>query len=649
MSAFLLPNGKLFYGGTYFPPADREVQGGVMPGFPRILESVLTAFNTKREEIEKQADSLSNYLRHQATAVILNPAEISKTLIAEAAAAIAKHVDHEHGGFGNPPYAPKFPQPAMGIFLLEYAAANQDNAALKPVVHQATAMARGGIYDQVGGGFHRYSVDRKWVVPHFEKMLYDQAQILSLYSKLHQQQPNDEFERAIRETVEFLKREMMSPENLFYSALDADTEHEEGKYYIWSTDELRRLLGDDFGWFAKFFGVNQGPNFEGKHILVRTETVSDAAHRLGVSEPQFLEMLNRAKQTLLAAREQRIKPLLDTKVITSWNGLTIVGLADAAQALGDADFRELALASANQMLAKLRKADATLYRHWIAGEGKGDGYAEDYAATALAMLAAHRLQNDEKYLNAAKQFLDYLLDNFWDARGNGFFYTGKSQESLIAPLKDNYDGAMPSANSMASLALVQFAKQSGQDSYREKAMETFEAFANSLNGSPGSSPLMMCALGAYYQTSTTAAASTPADPDAPIRSIEWKPEKLQVSAGQTTEVTLRIQLNEPWHINANPASPSYLKPTLLTMKDNAVIEKFEVKYPKAESLKTAGFDEPLAVYQGTVELKISLAVAANAKAGEHPIAVELQYQPCDDQRCLAPARKKLTLNVEVTR
>lgn len=656
LSAFLLEDGRPFFGGTYFPPEDREVEGGVMVGFPKVLQSVLDALKDKRDEIEQQATGLSDYLRHQATAVILNPAPITKEIVAEAIQGISKRVDPVHAGFSSPPdFAPKFPQPSMGLLLVDYSATRNEKELLKPVAHQLTTMARGGIYDQVGGGFHRYSVDREWVVPHFEKMLYDQAQLLSLYSRMYTLEKDPLYERIVRETVAFLQREMMAPEKLFYSALDADSEHEEGKFYVWTTDELQQVLGEDYPWVAELTGVTEGPNFEGKHILVMNQNLADAARTRGVTEEQLIIQWNAAKAKLLAARSQRVRPLLDTKVITGWNALTVVGLADSAQTFNDDAFRELALESANQMLRLLRKEDGSLVRHWIAGQAKGDAFADDYAATALALLAAHRLEPSDHFLAAAQQLVDFMIENFAAPRGKGFFYTGKHQENLVAPVKDSYDGATPSANSMAALALVQLAKAMGQDKYRERALGTFEAFSNDLNSAPAGSTVMVRALNLYFQTGDAAVVSDSsmkakpaATPDQPIAAITILPKAIKAAAGQKVTVQVQIELNDPWHINGNPAFPDYLQPTTLKLADTGVVASAEFQYPKAQALELAGFDEPIQAYQGKVTLTAQLQIAEGAPAGEHELNFELRYQPCDDKRCLAPTRKTIPFVIAVT-
>lgn len=482
LSAFLLPDGRPFLGGTYFPPQDKVDEAGklVMPGFPRVLSTVVTLLETRRPDVEKQATTLTDFLRRQATAPRIGGEVPTLALSGGAAEKIVAQWDSEWGGLAFPPdFAPKFPQPALGIFLLEVASASVTGSnpgradLIEPVVLQADRMLAGGVYDQIGGGFHRYSVDRRWIVPHFEKMLYDQAQLISLYSRLHQAKPNPDYKRVIRETIAFVQRELMGSDELFGSALDADSEGQEGKFYVWSRSELEAAAGPNAPWVLEFLGADGPPNFEGHYLPTRAKPLADPGSKW-----------NEVRSMLLETRNQRPRPLKDTKAIVSWNALVVVALADAAQALADEEIRRLALDGFDRMEKLFQAPGGDLVRHRIDGKAFGKGFADDHAGMVLAALAAHRLQPTPDRLATARRWADLLIERFWDPAGKGFFYAAKDDQSLVVPIKESYDGAFPSANGLGALALVELAAATGDDRYRQLAGAALTAFQPAMVENP---------------------------------------------------------------------------------------------------------------------------------------------------------------------
>jgi uncharacterized protein YyaL (SSP411 family) len=542
------------------------------------------------------------------------------------------------------------------LFLIDSAPGPEAERRLAPVVQQAQRMARGGIFDQIGGGFHRYTVDREWVVPHFEKMLYDQGQLLSLYSRLHLAKPDPLYRRVIDETVQFVRREMTSSDGLFYSALDADSEHEEGKFYVWKKEELVEILGQEADWVLPMLGVGPEPNFEGKYIPVVAQTPADAAKRLGVSEAELLEKWSTARKKLLAVRAQRVRPLLDDKAIACWNGLMIVGLVDAAQATGNAEYRQWAAQSADSLLAKLYREGNGLSHQFIAGKAKGHGFADDYASVILALLAVDRMSPSSRYIAAAEDLATTLLEQFWDPAAKAFYYTGRDHETLYFRAKETYDGAVPSSGAMATEALLELAKRTGRPMYRERAGEALQEVRQRLSDSPVGSTMWLRALGRHLGEGAEqhlAAVQADGQPPAkkkgtdPIAKLAVEPAVLDVRPGQAVRFRVTVELLDHWHINANPASPDYLKPTTIRLMGRGALEELVVKYPPGQRLAVGGVDEPAMVYTGKVSFDVSAKVSASAAVGEAEATLELGYQACDDQRCLAPAKRPMKIPLRI--
>ena len=654
LSVFLLPDGRPFTGGTYFPPRDYVAANGqvIMPGFPSVLRRVSQFYQERRGDVEKQAQTLLEYLGRTTQSPPVTGQTLSAETLPALVHALLAEFDPVHAGLGGGPgQAPKFPQPSAGLLLIAAARTFNDQTLLEPVAQQAQRMARGGIYDHVGGGFHRYSVDREWIVPHFEKMLYDQGQLLSLYSRLYRHQPRPLYRRVADETIAFLRREMLSPEGLFYSALDADSEHEEGKFYVWSQGELRQTLGSDADWVLAMTGADGAPNFEGRHILLLAQTPVQVAASLELSEAELLQRWQAAKARLLARRAERVRPLLDTKVITSWNGLAIVGIADAAETFESDDYRQLAVKAAEQLLTHLRGTDGGLYRHRIDGRSKGTGYASDYAATILGLLAVHRLQRQPAFLQAARELADRLLRDYWDPDNRGFFYSGQRQESLFAPLKESYDGAVPSSNALAALALIELAERSGVAIYRQRAWETLTTFQTQILRAPTASTVFLLAADRYFQgTPATAATPAPLSTDGePVSTVEVVPATVVLSPGQPTAFDVRLRVADGWHINANPASPSHLVPTTVTVTSKGAVNVDHVTYPAGKPLTIGNLDDRLLVYDGTVVFSVQASLTPQATPDDTAIVLRLSYQACDDQRCLAPTQREIRVPIRVAK
>jgi len=444
LNVFLTPEQVPFYAGTYFPPDER----GGLPSWRRVLEAVADAWDTKRDEIRAGGDRIARRLQGGA---LLSPSddEIDPAGLDAAVDVLRQSFDPNHGGFGG---APKFPPASAIEFLLRREEVGMTSATLR-------AMASGGMYDQVGGGFARYSVDERWLVPHFEKMLYDNALLARAYLHGWQVTGDELFRRVSIETLDWALRELRGPEGAFLSALDADSEGVEGKFYVWSVDELRAVLGDDADAAIAYFGATEGGNFDGSNILTR-----------GAEEPERLPEI-RAK--LYEARSERVWPGLDDKRIASWNALMISALADAGAVLERTDYLEAASRCADFVLGEMRGPDGRLLRTYKDGTAKLNGYLEDHAYMLEALISLYEATFEPRWFAAARELADFTIAHFADEERGGFFETADFHERLVARRKDLEDNPIPAGNSSAAYGLLRLALLTGEYEYEQRAQGVF--------------------------------------------------------------------------------------------------------------------------------------------------------------------------------
>jgi uncharacterized protein YyaL (SSP411 family) len=504
MTVFVTPDGVPFYGGTYFPPTDRLG----MPGFRRVLTSVGEAYRRAPDEIRRSADQLRSHLGrslmgHEAGA-------LDERVAAAAYQGLAASFDARHGGFGG---APKFPQPMNLEFLLCYYKRTGEPHALEMARVTLDHMRRGGIYDQLGGGFHRYSTDDVWLVPHFEKMLYDNALLARVYLEAYQVTGDEEYRQVVEETLGYVLREMTGPEGGFYSAQDADSEGEEGKFFIWTPREIAEVLGPgDAPLVVAYYGVTEQGNFEGRNILHLARPAEEVAQAHGVSPEKVRAAVERARRLLFAARERRVKPGRDEKVLTAWNGLMLRAFAEAARVLGRADYRATAEKNAAFLLATLRR-DGRLLRTYKDGRARLNGYVEDYAALADGLLALYEVTFEPRWFAEARTLAEEMLRHFWDDAEGGFFNTSDDHEQLISRPKDLFDNAVPAGNSMAVDVLLRLGALTGEGRYAERAERTLQALSGVIPRAPGAFGRLLAALEFLLATPTEVAIA--GDPDAP--------------------------------------------------------------------------------------------------------------------------------------
>jgi uncharacterized protein YyaL (SSP411 family) len=486
MTVFLTPEGVPFYGGTYFPPEDRYN----MPGFPRILTAIAEAYRARPDEVTETAVSMLGELRRMDIARSSDET-ISEELLDRAYSQLSRSYDEKWGGFGG---APKFPAPMNLEFLLRTFHRMGDRHAFEMAQHTARRMAEGGLYDQLGGGFHRYSTDAKWLVPHFEKMLYDNALLSRLYLHLYQQTGEEFYRRITEETLDYVLREMTDATGGFYSTQDADSEGHEGKFFVWTPDEVKEILGTEEGaLFCSFYDITPGGNFEGKSIPNINDTVEDVASGEGVTTERLREALAHGREKLFAAREQRIKPGRDEKILTAWNGLMLASFAEAGAVFDRNDYTEAARRNARFVLENLRR-DGLLLRTYKDGQAKLNGYLEDYSFFADGLLMLYEATGEIEWLIEAQAVVEKMIEEFWDEEQGGFYYTGSSHEELIVRSKDYFDNATPSGNSVAADVLLRLGVLTGREDYGRKAVTIFRLLRDTVERYPSAFGRLLCAL-----------------------------------------------------------------------------------------------------------------------------------------------------------
>jgi len=492
MTVFITPDGAPFYGGTYFPP----VPSRGMPSFKQLLLSLADAYENRRDEVMQSAENVREYLQ-AATGASAPTTGLSEELLDSAAASLLGQLDNRFGGFGG---APKFPQTMNLEVLLRYYKRTGDRAARAGVEHTCRQMANGGIYDQLGGGFARYSVDEYWLVPHFEKMLYDNALLARLYLEAYQVSGDDFFRRIAEETLDYVARDMTDSEGGFYSAEDADSEGEEGKFYVWMPGEIEAALEPDEAKLAmRFWDVTERGNFEGKNILNVPRPPEAIAAEFDISAGELWQRIVRIREKLLAEREKRVRPGRDEKVLAAWNGLMLRAFAFASSVLDREDYREIAEKNASFLMEKL-VVDGRLRRSYKDGRARFNGYLEDYACVADGLVELYEATFETRWLREAGSLADAVLELFWDVEKGVFYDTAADHEELVTRPRDVYDNASPSGNSVAVDVLLRLSVLLEREDYRERAAAVLEDLSGAISQIPGAFGRLLSALDFYLST-----------------------------------------------------------------------------------------------------------------------------------------------------
>ncbi len=533
MSVFLTPELKPFYAGTYWPPhASRG-----MPGFDQVVASVANAWATNRAEAEKMAGQLTSEMAKLDQSA--SKGELAVEIIEDAVARLRQSFDGTFGGFGS---APKFPAPMALQLLLRWWHRRRESNVLSMVRVTLDRMAAGGIYDHLGGGFARYSVDERWLVPHFEKMLYDNAQLAVTYLEAFQATGHADYERVVRETLDYVLRDMTDPAGGFTSTEDADSEGVEGKFYTWTLDELRAVLGDEAAdTFAQVYDVSQAGNFEhGQSILNLPHTITQEAKRLGRDHKGLKVELAASRAKLFAVREKRVHPHKDDKVIVAWNGLMIDALARAGAVLGDDRYTEAAAKAADFLLRELRTEGGRLLHTWRKGTAKLNAYLDDYTCLANGLISLYEATFESRFFDEAMALMDVVLTHFADQKQGGFYYTADDHEALIVRGKDFTDNAVPSGNAMAAMALVRLGKFTGRQELLDAAQATMRHAVDLMRRAPTATGQMLLAndlfLGPTYEMVLACDLSEQDGRDALIMARErFLPNKVLATAQANSE------------------------------------------------------------------------------------------------------------------
>jgi uncharacterized protein YyaL (SSP411 family) len=678
MSMFLTPDGRPFFGVTYLPPRDREGH----TGFLGLITAISKAWTEHRAEIDRSADGLSDAVKQRLRGEKGRAIPLARDWAARGLEELAEQFDREYGGFGfNPgnPRRPKFPEPANLVFLLDQHHRKAEGRKIEPGAEKAEGgpaaplemvratldhMARGGIRDHLAGGYHRYSTDRVWAVPHFEKMLYDNAQLASAYLMAFEVDGDPRWRAEAESIFSYIERSMTSPEGSFYSALDAETKAGEGAYYVWTRDEVKAVLGDgpDADAFVKVYGLTGEPNFEGgRYVLLEPRPRAEQAAALKTTPAELEARLAPSRAKLLAAREKRPAPMRDDKVLTGWNGLMIAAYADGYRVLRVEKYRRAAESAAGFLLQHLRTPDGRLLRTYRAGQAKLPAYLEDYAFLAHGLLRLHAATGDARWLREARALVERMIADFEDREAGGFFFTAEGHESLLARPNDPLDNALPSGNSMAILGLLALHKATGDSTYLEHAGKALRAFSTTLSRLPYAMPVMLVGLERYLDQEHGPGRAAPeprvaaADDNGTPRTVAASARLVgdaAVAPGKEFDAVASITIGRGWHIYANPAGAPELRPTTLKLDPSSAgsASLIDVKYPAGEvkALASTGSDRA-ALYEGEVQIKARIQLAEGAGPGPLRLTLTLNYQACNDRICLAPASQAIPLDLTVAR
>jgi len=642
-SLFLTADGKPFYAGTYFPPEDRYGR----PGFPRLLRSLHESWTNQREKVLAAAERTTQRIEQMANSgASSSPPPPAADAMRQALDDLRRDFDAENGGFGR---RTKFPRPPVLDLLLTRLERERTPEIEAMLIRTLDAMALGGIYDHLADGFHRYSTEPTWSIPHFEKMLYDNAQLVSVYARAYTLTGNPLYRRIVERTLAYMDREMSHPEGGFVSAQDAEVGGEEGASYVWSRAEIRRVLGKQEA--EAFFGVYEltptRENLEVGVLRVRLPVAELLKENGARDMDALLARFDDARAALLAQRDRRPQPLRDDKVLVAWNGLAIRGLVEAAEALERPEYLHRAERAAHFVLARLLAEDGTLRRSYIAGQSREAGVLDDYAFLADGLLALHQATlgegKDERWLATARRLTDVLLAQFEDASVGGFFLTPKGSKLFVRP-KPFDDNAVPSGNGVALRVLRNLAAGGESKRYSQAATRAASAAGAPLRRAPYALPTIVAALtntpeprgaaiaraGAGVQADSTYTFRLPRSEDH-VRVRLVRPE-----AGSPSEFVVSMTIEEGWHVNANPASLPFLIATAVEVVDGNGSAK--VRYPAGRSFRPEFSSAAIQVYEGTLEIPVSLEDGADSSE-----RLALRFQACDASRCLPPHRAILSL------
>jgi len=674
LSLFLTPDARPLGGGTYIPPtADDEGR----TSFPELMQNLVTAWKDPeaRKKLNDNATLLVDDLQSmQRPPRPLGAVDLTPDLAQLAFAALQESFDSEHGGFGFTPRAPnrpKFPVPPRLAFLERVSQrGTHAEEATRMLDFTLDRMASGGIYDHVGGGFHRYSTDRAWRIPHFEKMLYDNALLASVYTAAYARTRNRRYREVAEGTLEFVLRELTDSRGGFYSALDADADGVEGGYYAWNNDQLQAVLSpEELGICQEVYGASGTPNFEQGFVLLRSTPLEESATRLQIPVESLEKTLADIHRKLLRERLRREPPIRDDKILCGWNGLMIAALADASIVLERPEYLRAAREAADFVLNEMRQENGRFYRSHCRQEARLDAYLEDYAYLVHGLLALGRATRDDRWTTAARRLTDLQMQLFWDNARGGCFATSTEHEILLVRTKPPYDSVLPSGNSVTALNLLEIAQASGEEQYRKRAESLLQEFAPYLAARPDSLANMATAL-LLWQGPAEAPAPRPESP--PIKLMAGEAEeppaappkrkatdkvtaKVLLSAdplppGGTCRVLVQLDIAPGWHIHGNPAGdPEGDNATELEVQSELEMKLRGIQFPKARVVARDADQPPARYLEGKTAIRATLEIPKEAAGKTEELQFEILYQACNDASCLRPQTLKLKVPVRVAR
>ncbi|MGJ0483754.1 MAG: DUF255 domain-containing protein [Methylomicrobium sp.] len=629
-NVFVTPDLKPFFAGTYFPPAE----------FTSVIQQIHERWTQDQAGIEALANRLAGAIiqlkqRENDAADTLPGQQTIEALLEH----YVDYYDNRLGGFYQ---APKFPNEVALLFLLDTYRLTDNNVALDMVRGSLESMAQGGIYDHVGGGFHRYATDAQWLIPHFEKMLYNQALLARAYTEFYALSNTPE-SRAVAEGVfDFTLQLMTHKDGGFYSALDAETDAVEGAYYAWTDAELHEALDkESYVWLTKHYGLAEIPEIPGhKHtdgkVLYLKQPLSEMVTEEGLSYEDTVKKQRTVMTALHKARDQRKLPHLDNKIITAWNGLMIDAFARAGQRLEKAEYTEAARCAADFLLANLRKKDGTLYRTWREGKAEIVAYFEDYAFMIQGLVSTYRATRENNYLRAAQELVAQAKKLFWDRERGGYYFTDGS-EQLLVRTKNAMDSAIPSGNAVMAHALLDLYEITGNAEWKQHTEALLKAFGQAIKENPrGYTHMVHALLRLNQETAAAKATQQPVEAVTLQEAMETKAH-VQVSMsklkreGDSLTVTVLLDIAEGWHINANPASLNFLIPTSVDVREESGKTEVTPAYPDARAMSTPLGD--IKVYEG----KISIPAQVTLPSSTENLRLLVRAQACKDTTCLTPS------------
>jgi uncharacterized protein YyaL (SSP411 family) len=686
LSMFLTPDGKPIAGGTYFPPEAKEGRAS----FPEISTRIVEVWKTRRKDVEEGAATIARIVKTEMKpAFSLEKAEIHHELVETVTKSVVQSHDPEYGGLDfrlDRPNSPKFPVPTK-LSLLQYELKEHDTSKETELALYSTldAMAAGGIRDHLGGGFHRYSTDRKWLVPHFEKMLYDNAQLAGVYAEAWRATRNDNYRIVAEEILGYVLSDMRESNGPFHSALDAETNEIEGEYYVWSKAEVEKILGPAAPLFLRAYGFEEPNDFEHGFVVHLPRRLAKVMADERIPPKEMATRLYDAKRRLLEARGKRESPFKDDKILTSWNGLMISSMARAGMLFSKSEYITAAEDAAMFIVKNMRDKEGRLLRTYRADTAKLNAYLDDYAFFVEGLLVLHEAtrnpsdpERGQRWLNAARRLTDDQIKMFWDETAGGFYFTSHHHEELLARTKNAWDSVLPSGNSVSVRNLIRLASLTGDMSYRDRAKQILDLFAPAMKKNPRGMTNMALAMSEFLddpdfrplidkaprrnlpegtppkRTPTKLPETRPGTPDSnanpPAKKDKIKSQAFlsapKLVPGKSTRIAFVLKVDPGWHINPNPADRDEAIPTSVSVTSKLGTKLTNISYPAPKEHIVDG--EVMQIYEGEVKIFADLAVPAKA-TGQETLQLNIEYQACTDRFCDRPRTVSFATEIAIAK